>query len=64
MPVGVFLAFFSFGPFWLAHLSSWGRPQSIFFHPLDDSYAEFILDEKVETGAMFGVLRGVDCQKS
>jgi hypothetical protein len=30
----VSMPFFTFGPSWVAHLSSWGRPQSIFFHQL------------------------------
>jgi hypothetical protein len=55
MPVGVCMPFFTFGPSWVAHLSSWGRPQSIFFHGLEDSYVHFNRGEKVETGAILGV---------
>jgi hypothetical protein len=39
----------------VAHLSSWGHPQSIFFHGLEDSYAEFNLGERVKTGGILGV---------
>src|SRR5487761_2636144 len=51
---------FTFRPFWVADLSLWGPPQSIFFHGLEDSYARFNPGQKVATGAMFGVWRGVD----
>jgi hypothetical protein len=57
------LPFFTFGPSWVAHLSSWGRPQSISFLLLEDSYGHFNLGHKVETGAILGGRRGVDCQK-
>jgi hypothetical protein len=49
------MPFFTFGPSWVAHLSSWGRPQSIFFPLLEDSYAEFNLGQTVATGAILGV---------
>jgi hypothetical protein len=59
----VSLPFFTFWPFWVAHLSSWGPPQSIFFPLLEDSYARFNLGEKVETGAILGVRHWVDRQR-
>jgi hypothetical protein len=43
------MPYFTFGPSWVAHLSSWGHPQSIFFPFLEDSYAHFNPGEKVET---------------
>jgi hypothetical protein len=63
MPVGVSLPFFTFGPSWVAHLSSWGPPQSIFFHGLEDSYGHFNLGQRVETRGILGVVRGLDRQK-
>jgi hypothetical protein len=59
----VSLPFFTFRPSWVAHLSSWGRPQSIFFPLLEDSYARFILGHKVATGAILAGRHWVDRQK-
>jgi hypothetical protein len=55
MPVGVSMPFFTFGPSWVAHLSSWGHPQSIFFPLLEDSYAHFNLGQMMETRGILGV---------
>jgi hypothetical protein len=54
------LPFFTFGPSWVAHLSSWGPPQSIFFPRLEDSYARFNLGQRVETGGILGGRHWVD----
>jgi hypothetical protein len=55
MHVLALLPFLTFGPSWVAHLSSWGHPQSIFFHHLEDSYARFNVGDKVETGGILCV---------
>ena len=49
------MPFFTFWPSWVADLSSWGHPQSIFFPLLEDSYANFNLGQTVETRGILGV---------
>jgi hypothetical protein len=55
MHVRALLPVFTFGPSWVAHLSSWGHPQSIFFPLLEDSYAHFNLGQMMETRGILGV---------